>query len=105
MALSTDVRLSLGWPPKPTVTTHPHGPSDDPRLAGIIYLEIHSGHYDRVCISGTPRQLRQLLVELSAAVRAAVPAARQAADQARAARDRADHQHEPEPAAQAASPP
>src|SRR5205809_5720264 len=99
MAQSTDVRLSLAWPPTPTVSTHLHGPSSDPRLAGIIYLEIHSGHYDRVCISGTPRQLRELLVELSAAVRAAVPAARQAADQARAARD---HQPEPAPAASTA---
>jgi hypothetical protein len=98
MALSTDVRLSLGWPPKPTVTTHLHGPTADPRLAGIIYLEIHSGHYDRVCISGTPRQLRELLVELAAAI----PAARQAADQARAAPDRADHQPQPEPAASTA---
>jgi hypothetical protein len=92
MAQSTDVRLSLGWPPKPTVTTHLHGPSNDPRLAGIIYLEIHSGVYDRICISGTARQLRELLVELAAAVRAAVPGARQAA---------ANAQPEPEPAVQA----
>jgi hypothetical protein len=94
MALSTNVTLSLGWPPTPTVTTHVHGPNPHlPALAEVIYVEIHSGHYDRVCISGTPTQLRELLVELSAAVRAAIPAARQAA----AAQARADAQAEPEP--------
>jgi hypothetical protein len=94
MALSTNVTLSLGWPPKPTITTHVHGPNPHlPALAEVIYVEVNSGHYDRLCISGTPRQLRELLVELSAAVRAAIPAARAAA----AAHARADAQPEPEP--------
>ncbi len=85
MAMSTDVRLSLTWPPKPTVRAHVPEPNPAfPDLAEIIYLEINSGHYDRLCISGTPTQLRELLVELSAAVRAAIPAARAAAAQARA---------------------
>jgi hypothetical protein len=105
MALRTDVTLSLGWPPKPTITTHVHGPNPHlPALAEVIYLEVNSGHYDRLCISGTPRQLRELLVELSAAVRAAIPAARAAAAAQAHATDQAEPQPEPTAIGQEARP-
>jgi hypothetical protein len=105
MALSTSVTLSLGWPPKPTITTHVHGPNPHlPALAEVIYVEVNSGHYDRICISGTPRQLRELLVELSAAVRAAIPAARAAAAAQAHATDQAEPQPEPTAIGQEARP-
>jgi hypothetical protein len=88
MALSSHVRLSLGWPPRPTIRADIQGCNPDhPGLAEIIHVEIQSGHHDTITISGTPRQLHELLIELAATVRRAVPAARQAAAQATATRD------------------
>jgi hypothetical protein len=105
MALSTDVRLSLIWPPRPTVHAHVSEPDPAfPDLAEVIYLEINSGPYDRVCISGTARQLRELLTELSAAVRAAIPAARAAAAKVHAATDQAEPEPEPTAVGQGARP-
>jgi hypothetical protein len=75
MASSASVHLMLDFSAPPQVRAHPQPPDPDyPRLAEVIHLYVEDGHQLTIDFSGTPRQLRELLVRLSVTLRQAITA-------------------------------
>jgi hypothetical protein len=82
MASSASVHLLLNFSAPPQVRACPQPPDPDyPRLAEVVHLYVEDGHQLSIDFSGTPRQLRELLLRLSATLRQAITA-RHAADPA-----------------------
>ncbi len=75
MASSASVHLMLNSSAPPEVRACPQPPDPHyPRLADVIHLYVEDGHDLTIDFSGTPRQLRELLLRLSATLRQAITA-------------------------------
>jgi hypothetical protein len=80
MASSASVHLMLNFSDPPEVRACPQPPDPHyPRLAEVIHLYVEDGHQLSIDLSGTPRQLRELLIRMSATLRAAITARHAAA--------------------------
>ena len=83
MAFSASVHLMLDHSAPPEVRACPQPPDPAfPRLAEVIHLYVEDGHDLTIDFSGTPKQLRELLVRLSATLRQAITVRDAAADAA-----------------------